>query len=74
MELPLDESANVNERTEQHEHAGSTATAASGAIGAVMIVDYWVLRRRRLDLADLYHPHGRYAYTRGWNFGQSPPS
>ena len=38
-----------------------------GAIAAVMIVDYWILRRRRLDLADLYRPDGRYAYTHGWN-------
>jgi NCS1 family nucleobase:cation symporter-1 len=37
------------------------------AIGAVMIVDYWILRRRRLDLADLYRLRGRYYYTGGWN-------
>ena len=39
-----------------------------GAIGAVMIVDYWILRRTRLDLADLYKPDGRYAYSGGWNW------
>ncbi len=38
-----------------------------GAIGAVMIVDYWILRRSRLDLADLYRTEGRYTYTGGWN-------
>ncbi len=38
-----------------------------GAIGAVMIADYWILRRRRLDLADLYKMEGRYAYSGGWN-------
>lgn len=32
-----------------------------------MIVDYWILRKRRLDLADLYKHDGRYAYTGGWN-------
>jgi NCS1 family nucleobase:cation symporter-1 len=37
------------------------------AIAAVMIVDYWILRKRRLDLAELYRPNGRYAYTGGWN-------
>jgi NCS1 family nucleobase:cation symporter-1 len=37
------------------------------AIAAVMIVDYWIVRRGRLDLADLYRPDGRYAYLRGWN-------
>jgi NCS1 family nucleobase:cation symporter-1 len=39
-----------------------------GAIGAVMIADYWILRRRRLDLADLYKMDGRYAYSGGWNW------
>src|ERR671910_700507 len=39
-----------------------------GAIGAVMIVDYWVVRRRRLDLAELYKMDGRYAYSGGWNW------
>lgn len=39
-----------------------------GAIGAVMIMDYWILRRRRLDLADLYKHEGRYAYSGGWNW------
>ena len=39
-----------------------------GAIGAVMIADYWILRRRRLDLADLYKTEGRYAYSGGWNW------
>ena len=39
-----------------------------GAIGAVMIVDYWILRRRQLDLADLYKHDGRYSYSGGWNW------
>jgi NCS1 family nucleobase:cation symporter-1 len=39
-----------------------------GAIGAVMIADYWIVRRRRLDLADLYKHDGRYAYSNGWNW------
>jgi nucleobase:cation symporter-1, NCS1 family len=39
-----------------------------GAIGAVMIADYWILRRRQLDLADLYKHDGRYAYSGGWNW------
>ncbi|HEX4991646.1 MAG TPA: NCS1 family nucleobase:cation symporter-1 [Rubrobacteraceae bacterium] len=39
-----------------------------GAIGAVMIADYWILRRRQLDLADLYKHEGRYAYAGGWNW------
>lgn len=36
-------------------------SALLGPIAGIMIVDYWVLRRRELDVADLYRPHGRYA-------------
>ncbi len=39
-----------------------------GAIGAVMIVDYWIVRKRRLDLAELYKPDGIYAYSGGYNW------
>ena len=39
-----------------------------GAIGAVMIVDYWIVRRRQLDLAELYKLDGRYSYAGGWNW------
>jgi NCS1 family nucleobase:cation symporter-1 len=39
-----------------------------GAIGAVMIVDYWIVRRRQLSLVDLYKMEGRYAYSGGWNW------
>ena len=39
-----------------------------GAIGAVMIADYWILRRQQLDLAELYKLNGRYAYSGGWNW------
>ncbi len=33
-----------------------------------MIVDYWIVRRQQLDLADLYKRDGRYAYSGGWNW------
>ena len=33
-----------------------------GAIGGIMICDYWVVRRRRLDLAGLFDPAGPYSY------------
>ncbi|HEX8473553.1 MAG TPA: NCS1 family nucleobase:cation symporter-1 [Pyrinomonadaceae bacterium] len=39
-----------------------------GAIAGILICDYWVLRRQRLDLAALYDPHGRYAYSNGFNW------
>jgi NCS1 family nucleobase:cation symporter-1 len=36
-------------------------SALLGPIAGVMVVDYWILRRRQLDLPDLYRPAGRYA-------------
>lgn len=38
-------------------------SALLGPIAGVMIADYWVLRKRHLDVADLYRPHGQYAGT-----------
>jgi nucleobase:cation symporter-1, NCS1 family len=39
-----------------------------GAIGGILIADYWVLRRRELLLSDLFKLKGRYAYTDGTNY------
>jgi len=39
-----------------------------GAIAGILICDYWVVRRRRLDLAGLFDPAGPYAYTNGFNW------
>jgi NCS1 family nucleobase:cation symporter-1 len=33
-----------------------------------MIVDYWIVRRRQLDLAELYKLDGHYSYSGGWNW------
>jgi nucleobase:cation symporter-1, NCS1 family len=41
--------------------------AALGSVGAVLIVDYWLLRKTELDLRSLYVRDGRYQYTNGWN-------
>jgi NCS1 family nucleobase:cation symporter-1 len=38
-----------------------------GAIAAVLIVDYWLARRTRLELGDLYRTRGSYTYAGGWN-------
>jgi NCS1 family nucleobase:cation symporter-1 len=38
-----------------------------GAIGGILIADYWIVRKRQLSLEDLFKPHGRYSYTRGVN-------
>ena len=39
-----------------------------GSIAGVLIVDYWIVRRKRLALGDLYRPTGIYAYNSGWNW------
>ena len=38
-----------------------------GAIAGILICDYWVLRRQRLDLHDLFQLQGRYTYANGFN-------
>jgi NCS1 family nucleobase:cation symporter-1 len=38
-----------------------------GSVAAVMVVDYWLIRKRQLRLLDLYLPLGAYGYRRGWN-------
>jgi len=38
-----------------------------GACGGVLIADYFVIRRTRLDLAGLYRREGPYWYGGGWN-------
>jgi nucleobase:cation symporter-1, NCS1 family len=38
-----------------------------GAIAGVLIVDYWLLRKRSLDLTSLYVRDGAYRYRNGYN-------
>ena len=38
-----------------------------GPIAGVMVVDFWVLRRRRIIIKELYNPNGIYKYTGGFN-------
>jgi NCS1 family nucleobase:cation symporter-1 len=38
-----------------------------GSIAGVLIADYWLVRRTRLRLEDLYMPDGSYRYASGWN-------
>src|SRR5947199_531781 len=37
-----------------------------GSIAGVLIVDYWLVRRKDLALGDLYRRHGTYTYLGGW--------
>jgi NCS1 family nucleobase:cation symporter-1 len=39
-----------------------------GAIGGILIADYWALRRRQLSVPDLFDVAGRYAYSGGINW------
>jgi NCS1 family nucleobase:cation symporter-1 len=39
-----------------------------GAIAGILICDYWVLRKQRLDLAALFDVRGRYSYSNGFNW------
>jgi len=39
-----------------------------GSIAGVLVVDYWILRKKQLALGDLYTPEGTYAYAAGWNW------
>lgn len=41
--------------------------ALLGPITGIMIADYWILRRGRLDVDALYQERGRYRYWGGWN-------
>jgi NCS1 family nucleobase:cation symporter-1 len=36
-------------------------SALLGPIAGIMIADYWIVRKRELDVADLYRKNGRYA-------------
>jgi len=39
-----------------------------GSIAGVLIADYWFVRKKRLELGDLYRREGAYTYNGGWNW------
>jgi len=39
-----------------------------GSIAGVLITDYWLVRKKRLALEDLYLVDGAYRYSGGWNW------
>jgi len=43
-------------------------SALLGAVGGILICDYFVLRRTRLNVRELFDPRGRYAYVNGINW------
>src|SRR5437763_1979640 len=42
-------------------------SALLGPIGGIMIADYYVWRRKKLDLAALYQPNSEYRFTKGFS-------
>jgi NCS1 family nucleobase:cation symporter-1 len=44
-----------------------TYGAMLGAFDGIAIADYWLVRKRRIDLAQLYTPGGIYSYAKGIN-------
>ena len=42
-------------------------SALLGPIGGILIADYFVWRRRKLDLVALYKPDGEYRFTNGFS-------
>jgi len=39
-----------------------------GPFAGIMVADYWLVHRGRVDVAAMYDPHGRYRYTYGFNW------
>ena len=39
-----------------------------GALGGILIADYWIVKRQQLDLRDLFSLQGRYTYSNGVNW------
>jgi NCS1 family nucleobase:cation symporter-1 len=44
-----------------------TYGAMLGSFDGIAIADYWLVRKRRLDLMQLYTPEGIYSYAKGFN-------
>lgn len=43
-------------------------SALLGPVAGILIVDYYLLRKTRLDLRELYTEGGAYSYASGWNW------
>ena len=43
-------------------------SALLGAVGGILVCDYWALRRGRLSVKDLFDEKGKYTYQNGINF------
>ncbi|MBI3715858.1 MAG: NCS1 family nucleobase:cation symporter-1 [Betaproteobacteria bacterium] len=43
-------------------------SALLGPVAGILIVDYYLIRRTKLIVTDLYQEHGSYTYSSGWNW------
>jgi nucleobase:cation symporter-1, NCS1 family len=39
-----------------------------GPLAGVIVSDYYLIKKRKLNLHELYHDHGIYHYSHGWNW------
>lgn len=37
-------------------------------IAALLVADYWIVKKQRIDINSLFLPNGRYSYSGGWNW------
>lgn len=42
-------------------------SALLGPVLGIMLADYWLIRRRNIEVADLFNEYGRYSFRNGWN-------
>ncbi|WP_028222325.1 NCS1 family nucleobase:cation symporter-1 [Paraburkholderia oxyphila] len=42
-------------------------SALLGPVLGIMLADYWLIRRRSIDVNDLFEEHGQYSFKNGWN-------
>lgn len=45
----------------------SIIAGALAPVAGIMICDYYVLRKRKVNLSELYTPNGQYRYWKNWN-------
>lgn len=43
-------------------------TVFLGPFAGIMVTDYWLLHKGRVDVPSMYRPHGRYRYMYGFNW------
>ncbi|KIP10434.1 hypothetical protein PHLGIDRAFT_65581 [Phlebiopsis gigantea 11061_1 CR5-6] len=43
-------------------------TVFLGPFAGIMVTDYWLIHRGRVDVPAMYDPHGRYRYSYGFNW------